>query len=857
MKGKAQPIRASLVGAPESGARPDAHAATPLVGRDHERAVLLEAWSATADGAGAVIELVGEAGIGKSRLVEDLLTEADATPFVAEGGVYAASSPYRALIPPLLRTVGIVFDDPEAEQARVLQRFAETRTPQLLPWLPLLSIAFGIELTETLETSELAPEFRRARLAEVFVDFLRIVWPSRALFLVEDSHWLDEASQELIVTLARAAAEMPWIVVLTRRPDPIGLVLPDDLTFERLELTPLDAAAAATLATLGTDAAPLPAQTVAALVERAAGNPLFLTELLRAAAAGDDIDALPESMESLIAGAIDTLAPRDRMVLRQASVLGRQFPEDLLRDLVGGDGLGPALGRLERFLERGGSHLRFRHALLRQTAYEGLPFRTRADLHLRAAEHLERDAGERADEEAELLSLHFSAGRSFERAFHYSRVAADRARSDLAPVEAAIFYRRALAATRALRAVPVEERAELEESLADVQELAGHYGHARESLRKARRLLRDDPLAQARLLQKDGWIEARLGRLSQTLSLYTRALGALRSATGPDVAVMRADLEIARASAKQRQGHYDECIEIVRTQVAHMPTAAPIATRAKAQYLLHSALSDRADPAAAEHAMEALRLYEEAGDLSGQSAVLNNLGGELSDSGDWVQANEQWERSADLARRIGDVVEAATATFNIAETLVDQGYLEEAEVAFLEAQRVWRGASYSFGIALGYLGLGMVRSRTGDATEAHRLFESAREGMESVGARGYALQVDAHRIDLLLIEGRPVEALALCEATLRAADLADERALLEARLQRVAGIACHRAGEPTAARERLEAGLAAAEAAGADFERALSLETIARIDGVTSPEAAVILSGLGVRETITGALLGG
>ena len=170
---------------------------------------------------------------------------------------------------------------------------------------------------------------------------------------------------------------------------------------------------------------------------------------------------------------------------------------------------------------------------------------------------------------------------------------------------------------------------------------------------------------------------------------------------------------------------------------------------------------------------------------------------------------------------------------------------------------MWRGASYSFGIALGFLGLGMVRSRIGDPAEAHRLFAAAREGMESVGARGYALQVDAHRIDLLLIEGRPVEALALCEETLRAADLADERALLEARLQRVAGIACHRSGDEATARERLAAGLAAAEAAGVDFERALSLETIARIDGVTSPEAAVILSGLGVRETITAALLGG
>ena len=180
----------------------------------------------------------------------------------------------------------------------------------------------------------------------------------------------------------------------------------------------------------------LPAQTVAALVDRAGGNPLFLTELLEAVKESGDLDALPESMESLIAAGIDTLAPPDRRVLRQAAVLGRQFPEQLLRELVDAPRLEPTLGRLS------GSSSATATSCGSGTHSCARP-RTRASrsglepICTSGRRATSRQAGTHADEDAELLSLHFFHGRAFDKALRYSRIAGDRAQADLAPVEAA------------------------------------------------------------------------------------------------------------------------------------------------------------------------------------------------------------------------------------------------------------------------------------------------------------------------------------------------------------------------------------------------------------------------------------
>src|SRR5262249_33258334 len=141
-------------------------------------------------------------------------------------------------------------------------------------------------------------------------------------------------------------------------------------------------------------------------------------------------------------------------------------------------------------------------------------------------------------ERAEELALHYFEGRAYGPALRYNRIAATRASDDLAPLEAARYLERAATCARHLRR-PASERALLEEERADVEERAGRYELAERCARRARTLIADDPVAEARLLQKTGWIRQTQGRFPSTLSLYTRAMRAIDGVDGREASSLR------------------------------------------------------------------------------------------------------------------------------------------------------------------------------------------------------------------------------------------------------------------------------------------------------------------------------
>ncbi len=141
------------------------------------------------------------------------------------------------------------------------------------------------------------------------------------LLVIEDGHWLDDASRFLLSHLLQKPAMRPWLVCVTTRPgaDPLA---PADAHSARIELEPLAGAAAEQLAVAVASQFALSVDAVEALAERSGGNPLFVRELVFAAQAGASLDELPETVESLLTTRIDTLEPANRMLLRYASVVG-------------------------------------------------------------------------------------------------------------------------------------------------------------------------------------------------------------------------------------------------------------------------------------------------------------------------------------------------------------------------------------------------------------------------------------------------------------------------------------------------------------------------------------------------------
>jgi len=864
VKGKTQPVQAYAIGPIAGTERAQALPSQPLVGREKETAALQQVLDALRSGQGGVVEVVGEAGIGKSRLVDDLRERASGLQYLASAcEQYESSTPFFAFRELMRSLTGIGGGD--AAPGERLRELVRKVSPHLEAWLPLIATPMDVPVATTREVESLDPAFRSAKLHETVAEFIEALITRPAVLVFEDGHWMDDASAQLLHYLLRRAVAHPWLICISRRDQGSGFVPEADIHRLRLRLEPLAGEASLALAMSAAQRSDLPAHTISALAERAGGNPLFLQQLL--ATGATSAESLPDSVEAAITARLDRLPPDQRALLRYASVVGPSFSLDLLHEALSDllrAGFDPSAyeGLTEFVLPEAPGTYRFRHALFRDVAYEALPYRRRRELHERVGEVLERRAGKDPERQAELLSLHYFRAQRYDKAWRYSRVAADRARTKFANIEAAEFYARALEASRR---VPDADRAQVIESweaLGDVSELAGMYHQAARAYSQGRRYVPPRELASARLLLKEGIVRDRLGQYPQALRWYGRALRTVDDQAGPKGTAQRVQLALSYAGSRYRQGRYRDCIRWCRRAVAGAEATGDRASLAHAYYLLDAAYTDLGRPDSSRYRALALPIYEELGDLVGQANVLNNLGIDAYYEGRWDEALDLYRRSKAAREKAGDVVGAATSTNNIGEILSDQGHLAEAEALFHEALMVWRGARYPVGIALATSNLGRAAARAGRAEEAGRLLGEGLTGFEKIGAENLALQTRAHIAENLVFRRRSHSALELVDETLKRLKAIGGIAFVQAMLFRLRGCALAQAGEVSAGIDWLEQSLQLARSVSAQYEAALTLEAFAllgaRPAGGADPtaEAKAIFARLGVIWTRTVPLQG-
>jgi len=835
------------------GPREETRERLPLIGREQEVAALKDAVSAARMRQERVVELVGEPGIGKSRLVEELSTlAAGFTQLVGRCEVYATAAPYFVFRPLLRQLVGIVPDASSMEAGEQLTTWVEAVMPDQLPWLPLLAAAFDATVAPTPETESIDAAFRRERLHESVEQFLSRVLMMPTLSVIEDAHWIDEASRELLAHLT-SPAPRPWLICVTRRPggEPLADV---GAHMASIELEPLPAAAATALALAAAKDVALSEEALVALTSRSAGNPLFIRELVAASRSGAVEAALPESVELLMTSRIDRLEPGDRALLRYASVVGARFDLELLREILGEHAEGAAeLERWERLTEfvewESEDVLRFRHELFRVAAYEGLSFARRRTIHGRVGAVLERRAGELRDEAAGLLSLHFLEAGEHDKAWRYSVAAGDRARARYANIDAIEFYRRALAAAAALELDPAEA-SRVAEALGDVCELAARYDESDEAYTAAQSVLGADDPAHAHLMLKSGILRERTGEYDEALRWYARALRSARALEPGGAHATRIELELAYAGVRHRQGRFADAVRWAKRAARDAEEAGDRRALGHAYLLLyigHTRLG-QPDPSWAE---QALPIYEEVDDPLRQASLLNNLGNAAHLEGRWREAVEWYAQSVEVYGRAGDVVNKATPSANSGELLCDQGHHERAEELLRDALRVWRAAGYAVGVGVAGGNLAQVAARSGRFADAHTLLDGALEELEKIGARGVIVEVTAVLVECLVLEGRHEEARALAEETLRRAAEVGLGAP-RARLERLLGYALHQARRPDEARPHFDESVRIARELGADYELALTLKALADTGadgGAERAEAQEIFDRLGVVST--------
>jgi len=621
LRGKAEPVVAARLCGPRPSRRAarglEGHGlAAPLVGRAEELAVLGAAFARALGGRAQLVTVAGEAGVGKSRLVTEFLARLDAGGRLAGVTLRRAAcsslgeQPYGVLAGLVRDAYGVTPDDPAPViRARLATGLAGLGfEPDEQPTIVAdLATVLGLEPEPAIEQVE--PVQRRRQLfmvARMLVE--RRLAHSALLLVVEDLHWADAVSIELLRFLVDRLADRPLMLLATHRPefDP-GALATGRTELTTLRLRPLARAEGATLvaALFGPAADALPARVRELLVTRSGGNPLHVEELARSLIVGGvlvragerwtcatEVSALevPPTLQALLLARVDRLPPGPRRLLQEAAVLGPTVDERLLRAvtaspatvdadlevLEGADLLAEVRAPGEVAGEGGRRH-RFAHALVQEVVYGSLLVRHRAALHARAGRALEALTGGAPQrlEEIEALGHHWSLSDDPATGAAYLVRAGDRARALHASDDGRRHYERAL--TTLARCEGGEaQRAAVRERLGDLAALQGQRAAALAYYREAASWFEThaDVPARARLYRKEGALCWQAGDRARALACYEAGLARL-GPEGAPVEQARLCEEVGRLAF--RSGEYARAVAWAEQALAHAARQAEAA----------------------------------------------------------------------------------------------------------------------------------------------------------------------------------------------------------------------------------------------------------------------------------------
>ncbi|MBA3532542.1 MAG: tetratricopeptide repeat protein, partial [Ardenticatenales bacterium] len=739
----------------------------PMFGRQAELALVAEKMELAIQGKGQIVGLVGEAGMGKSRLSAEVIRLARRRGLVGYGGAcqsYGTNTPYLVWKP----ICQALFDvDPTLPLPRQLHHLEEEmawRAPRRLDALPLLAPLLDLPLPENAFTRSLEPKERKGALEALLVECLRAsVEQAReqkaALLLVlEDMHWLDPASHDLLETLARVSEEWPLLILLAYRlPDFQRLQGPrieglshftrialSDLPPEELEKL-IRAKLSQHHIELG---GPLPTTLLEQLMARAQGNPFYVEELLNylndRGVNPYEPEALirlewPASLQQLILSRIDQLSERQKVALKAASIIGRLFRFTWLH------GYYPALGEPQRLrtdldeLARLGltpmdtpepelSYL-FKHIVTQEVTYEGLAYATRAKLHEQLARYLEEHAP--GAEVLDLLAYHYGRSENTSKQREYLRLAGEAAQAAYTNEAALEYYRRLLP----LLAVPGEQ-IEVRLKLGCVLELVGQWDaaecHYRETLALAEQYNEVIPVATC---------QEALGRMMKRQGEYHAAVSWLDQARlnwgqlGEHSGVSRALRELGHTLWDL--GEYPEAGRYLTEGLTIARALGDKLGMAEALRWLGTLTTSQGYPGAAHpYLEESLALFREAGNKSGVVWSLNDLGSSLRNHGNYAAARPLHEEQLLIAQEIGDKSGVAYALANLGFVAYFQGEYQPARSRLEEALLMARQMRAKRAIAERLLCLGHVALEQGDYLTARAHYEEALDLFHKTGFKG-------------------------------------------------------------------------------------------------------------------------
>jgi len=507
LKGIGDPVRAWAVeGLSASESRFEAvrpARSADLIGRDAEMDFLLERQRLAWKGEGQIILISGEAGIGKSRLaaaLADRVARQSYAQFRYQCSPYHANSSLRPIIDQLERAAGFRADDTPGVRLDKLEALLALGTTQVKAVAPLFAALLSIPFGDRYPQLAFSPAQQRRRTLSALLDrFESHARQQPILLLIEDAQWADDTSLELLNFIVERARQLPILALVTFRPEfepPwVGLTNVFTVVLGRLDRENVERIVARV-----TNGRALPTEVMRQIVAKTDGNPLFVEELTKAVLEGGILVehpdgyrldgplpslAIPETLQDSLMARLDRLYSV-KEIAQVGAAIGREFSYSLIRAVVSRDetALKHALGELEqaelvyRHGEPPESIYSFKHALVRDAAYESLLKRRRQQLHGQIARTLEQRFADVVMNEPEILAHHFTEAGMVDLATNYWLKAGNRALSRSANAEAVKHLRRGIELTRQLAQSPERVRTELDFYLALGPAVAATEGDA-------------------------------------------------------------------------------------------------------------------------------------------------------------------------------------------------------------------------------------------------------------------------------------------------------------------------------------------------------------------------------------------
>lgn len=781
---------------------------TRFVGRDASLQAMVDLTQNLASGYGGIIWIEGEAGIGKSRLMREFKATLDPAETLLWAG---GCSPQKvrhtfSLITDLLMPVFNVQATDSSEYIRgKIQQVLADWPADAHATQPYLEILAGIQPTGLVgeRLNRLEPEQLRQQIFVAVRRLLRSLTKKLPLVVfLDDLHWIDPVSAELLIFSITAVASDPILFVCAQRRE--GSDAPNDRLLRLQSLLPgqtlhilLDRLSPENSQLLLHELLPgaqLPPDLREKIIVRSEGNPYFIEEFVRMfieqgyVTKGEDkwhlvperaFDpaAIPLSLETLIRSRIDALPEALKTTVQYASILGQEFDLGVLTSLTGNPDAWLSVERLaSRLMLRpiqDTDRWRFSHTLYQSVVYDSMLSTHRQGLHHQAAQILEAFWADSETDQAKELAYHLLKSGDQLKALPYLIRAGEQAASQHAVEESLEFFRQASEIVTQLPQPDAQWQWRIAVGLGDVYRFIGQYD---QSLTAFRNLL---PLARTNLLSssEQAGLFRRMGETCRRQGDYETAQSCLLKAQQiigiPDDTQQGLELArtlIALAWVHFAQGHFAESLKTCEESFSYAKAADGLNELASAHNLLGGVYYHQGEwRNAFHHTTRAMILREQMEYSWGVSATLSNLGILAFVAGNWQKSISFFERSLSLRQEMGDVEGVAITQNNLGNAYRGQGKLKDAEHFFRESILTAKTFNISYHVANSSVGLAHVLLLQGQVSGAQSHIKDGLEQATTLGVKD--VLAEAYRVqgEILLAQNAPEAAL---QAARQAADLA-------------------------------------------------------------------------------------